>query len=274
MKSSGSVEHTLFEGRRVAFWAAGAGTPLIMVHGSLATSATWRRTAAHLDGAGLRLIAPDLPGWGESDPEPQDCGDLLEYETRSVEAIAQAQSGPVHLVGHSYGCHIVLLAALAGRVPVRSLVLFEPTFVALLQQSGDRAAYEEIERFVGDYRRAFAAGDKWAVRGVIDLWGGAGSFDAMPENARSAIAAWVPRNLRHWESAFERRPTFERLESIQVATTLVQSERAHPVAKLIVRRMHERIAQSRVVEIAGANHFMIFTHPAETARRIRESLST
>jgi pimeloyl-ACP methyl ester carboxylesterase len=109
---------------------------------------------------------------------------------------------------------------------------------------------------------------------VIDLWGGAGSFDAMPENARSAIAAWVPRNLRHWELAFRGGAAFERLDSIQVPTVLVQSERAHPVARLIVRRMHERLAQSRVVEIAGANHFMIFTHPAETARVIRESLST
>jgi len=268
------VEHLIFEGRRVAFLAAGSGAALIMIHGSLATSATWRRASANLDGAGLRLIGPDLPGWGESDAEPEDCPDLLEYETRAIEAIAQAQSGPVHLVAHSYGCHIALLTALRGRVPIDSLVLFEPTCIALLQQSRDHEAYDEMRRFVDDYRRAFEAGDKRAVRGVIDLWGGAGSFDAMPENARNAIAAWVPRNLRHWQLAFEGRPAFERLESIAVPTTLVQSERAHPVAKLIVRRMHERLAQSRVMEIAGANHFMIFTHPAETARVIRESLST
>jgi len=265
------VQHILFEDRRVAFLTAGSGAPVIMIHGSLATSATWRRASANLDGSGLRLIAPDLPGWGESDAEPKDCADLLEYETRAVEAVAQAQSGPVHLVAHSYGCHIALLAALRGRVPVRSLVLFEPTFVALLQRSGDRDAYNEVKRFVDEYRRAFATGDRWAVRGVIDLWGGAGSFDAMPENARSAIAAWVPRNLRHWESAFGGGAAFERLDSIQVPTILVQSERAHPVARLIARRMHERIAQSRVVELAGANHFMIFTHPAETARIIRDA---
>lgn len=268
------TEHLLVEGRRVAFWTAGSGTPVILVHGSLATSATWRRTAANLDGAGLRLIAPDLPGWGESEAEPEDCADLLEHETRAIEAIARAERAPVHLVGHSYGCNIALLAALRERIAVRSLVLFEPTLVALLRQTGDRDAYDGMERFVEDYRRAFTAGDRWAVRGVIDLWGGAGSFDAMPENARSAIAAWVPRNLRHWEPAFEGRRAFERLDSIRVPTTLVLSERAHPVARLIARRMHERIGQSRVVEIAGANHFMIFTHPAETARIIRESPST
>jgi pimeloyl-ACP methyl ester carboxylesterase len=243
----------------------------VLVHGSLATSATWRRTAAQLDGAGLRLVVPDLPGWGESEAEPPGCDDLLEYETRAVEALARAQGGPVDLVAHSYGCNIALLAALAGRLPVRSLVLFEPTLVALLRETGDRDAYREIERFVEDYRRAFAAGDKYAVRGVIDLWGGAGSFEAMPQGARDAISAWVPRNLRHWEPAFAGRHAFTRLESIGVPTTLVLSQRAHPAARLIVRRMHERIAASRVVEVAGANHFVIFTHPADTARIIREA---
>ncbi|HEV3009681.1 MAG TPA: alpha/beta hydrolase [Burkholderiales bacterium] len=263
-----------FEGRRLAFWTAGSGIPTILIHGSLATSSTWRRAAANLDGAGLQLIAPDLPGWGESEAEPENCPDLIEYETRAIEALAQEQREPVVLVAHSYGCIVALLAVLRGRIALRSLVLFEPTLVALLRQTGDRGAYDEMERFVADYRRAFAAGDKYAARGVIDLWGGAGSFEAMPEAARNAIAAWVPRNLRHWQPAFERRSMFEQLDSIKVPTTLVQSERAHPTARLIVRRMHERIAGSRVVEIAGANHFLILTHPADTARVIRESLST
>jgi pimeloyl-ACP methyl ester carboxylesterase len=263
--------HLVLEGRRVAFWTAGSGTPVVLVHGSLATSATWRRTAASLEGTALRLIAPDLPGWGESEPEPQDCADLLDHETRAIEAIARAQPEPVHLVGHSYGCNIALLAALAGRIPVRSLVLFEPTLVALLRQSGDVDAYDEIERFVDGYRRAHDAGDRRAVATVIDLWGGPGSFDAMPENARNAIATWVPRNLRHWKPAFQPDPAFERLQSIGVLTTVVVSERAHPAARLIARRLQERLTHGRVVEIAGANHFMIFTHPAETARIIRES---
>jgi hypothetical protein len=35
--------------------------------------------------------------------------------------------------------------------------------------------------------------------------------------------------------------------------------------------MHERHAKSRVVEMAGANHFMIFTHATETASIIRQA---
>ncbi|MFL6574846.1 MAG: alpha/beta fold hydrolase, partial [Burkholderiales bacterium] len=89
------MEHILFEGRRLAFWSAGSGSSVILIHGSLATSSTWRRAAANLEGAGLRLIAPDLPGWGESEAEPENCPNLVEYETRAIEALAQAQGGPV-----------------------------------------------------------------------------------------------------------------------------------------------------------------------------------
>jgi pimeloyl-ACP methyl ester carboxylesterase len=267
------MDHLLPGNRRLAYSAAGDGAPVILIHGSLATSATWRRVAASLEGARLRLIAPDLPGWGSSDPEPDDCADLLDYEANAVESLARAQGGAVHVVAHSYGCNVALLVALAGRVPVRSLVLFEPTLVALLRQAGDREAYEEIERFVQAYRREHAAGERDAVRGVIDLWGGAGSYDAMPEAARAAIAAWVPRNLRHWRPAFEGSSALERLDGLRVPTWLVLSERAHPSARLIARRMEQRIAHSRVVEIAGANHFMIFTHPAETAGVIRAAVA-
>jgi pimeloyl-ACP methyl ester carboxylesterase len=180
----------------------------------------------------------------------------------------------VHLIGHSYGGNLALYVALAKQIAVRSLVLFEPTLVQLLRYTGDREPYAEIEHFVAGYRKAYAAGDKWAARGVIDFWGGPGSFDAMPENARIAIAGWVPRNLRHWAPAFQRHALFEQLDRLRIPVTVVLSERAHPTAKLIARRLQERIAGSQVREIAGANHFMIVTHPAETARIIRESFFT
>lgn len=265
------MEHILHEGRRLAYWAAGSGAPALCIHGSLATSSTWRRTAANLEGAGVKLVALDLPGWGESEPEPADCADLFEYEARAIEALARAQDAPVHLVGHSYGGNLALYVALSGNIPVRSLVLFEATLVQLLRHTGDLEPYREIERFVADYRRAHAAGDKWAARGVIDFWGGPGSFEAMPENARNAIAAWVPRNLRHWEPAFQRHALFEQLDRLRVPVTMVLGERAHPTARLIAQRLRERIAQGRVLEIAGANHFMIVTHAVETARIVREA---
>ena len=265
------MESIAWNGRRIAYSQAGAGAPLVLVHGSLATSACWRKVAANLDGAPCRVLMPDLPGWGESEPPPADCRDLIEYEAAAIEALAHDCAAPVHLAGHSHGGNIALVMALGGRIPVRSLTLFEPVLCTLLSLT-DPEPFKEISGFANAYRSAFEAGDAWAVRKVIDLWGGAGSFDAMSEIARKAISAWTAQNLRHWKDGFAYRIDPEALRSLRVPTALVQSEHAHPIARLIVRRLHELIPRSRVVEMPAATHFMVLTHPAETARILAESL--
>ena len=266
------MESIEWNGRRLAYSQAGAGAPLVLVHGSLATSACWRKVAASLNGTACRVLMPDLPGWGESEAPPLECRDLLDYETAAIEALARNCAAPVHLAGHSHGGNIALIAALGGRIPVRSLTLFEPVFCTLLSLT-DPEQYKEISAFASGYREAFEAGDRWAVRRVIDFWGGAGSFDAMSEIARTAISAWTAQNLRHWKDGFAYRADPEALRSLRVPTVLVQSEQAHPIARLIIRRLHELIPRSRVVEMPATTHFMVLTHPAETARVLAGSLS-
>jgi pimeloyl-ACP methyl ester carboxylesterase len=45
---------------KVAFGDAGAGAPLVLVHGSPAEGRAWGRVARHLPG--FRVLTPDLPG--------------------------------------------------------------------------------------------------------------------------------------------------------------------------------------------------------------------
>lgn len=53
-------------GHRMAWVEGGAGPPLVLLHGNLASSYLWRKVLGHLEGVG-RLIAPDLMGMGSSD---------------------------------------------------------------------------------------------------------------------------------------------------------------------------------------------------------------
>jgi len=222
---------------------------------------------ASLDLTFCNAVTLDLPDWGESDPSPADCTGLVEYEAAAVAAVAaQTNIGAVHLVGHSHGGAVAIAAALSGRVALQSLTLFEPLPVSLLSDLGDVDAYGELTRFVSEYREAFDAGDPWAVRGVIDLWGGTGAFEAMSSAARGAIAAGTAQNIRQWQGNFAFRPTLNALRSLTIPTMLVQSERANPIAKLIIQRLHELIRGSSVAEIAGANHLLIHTHPSECGR--------
>ncbi len=79
----------------------GDGRPVLLLHGWPEHHYTWRHLLADPP-EGLRLIAPDLPGYGWSGPAPhrwakdEVAGDLLAL----MEAVV---SDPVVLVGHDWG---------------------------------------------------------------------------------------------------------------------------------------------------------------------------
>jgi pimeloyl-ACP methyl ester carboxylesterase len=261
------MEFARLKGQRIGYWSTGSGAPVVLVHGSFATSSAWKRFAASL-GEKARCVALDLPGWGESEPLPAHSG-AVDLQAAAVEAVAKNLGHePVHLAGHSHGGTIALAAALAGRVPLRSLTLFEPLPVSLLAQTGDGKTLDEIVAFVSRYRRAFEAGDKWAARSVIDLWGGPGSFDAMAPAVRDFIATGTAQNLRDWEGNFAFHPSPEALQTLRVPTTIVLGASSHRIAKLLGRRLSESTPGSKLIELEGASHFMIHTHAADSARQI------
>jgi len=256
-------------GRRVAYTTVGSGAPMIFVHGSFASRAAWRRLIARLDTSTCSAITLDLPGWGESDASPEDCQSLVEYEAAAVEAVAaQVNAKSIHLVAHSHGGPVALAVALAGRVDIRALTLFEPLPIFLLGKGEE--AHIELSRFVAEYQRVFEAGDSSAARAVVDLWGGAGSFEAMSATAREVIAAGAAQNIRQWKGNFAFRPAPDALRELHIPATLVHSDGAHDIARLFIQRLQDLFLESSVVEIAGASHFLIHTHAEECARIVAQ----
>ena len=66
-----------------------------------------------------------------------------------------ALDGDVHLVGHSYGGLVALELARAGRLPVRSLYVYEPVLFASLRERVDdisAEAADEVRRVYADRR--------------------------------------------------------------------------------------------------------------------------
>jgi pimeloyl-ACP methyl ester carboxylesterase len=55
---------------KLAYREVGAGSPLILIHGSPGDRRSWSRLVLRLAGH-HRVIAPDLPGHGDSDPCPR-----------------------------------------------------------------------------------------------------------------------------------------------------------------------------------------------------------
>ena len=60
-------------GKRIAYLEAGAGDPIVLLHGNPTSSYLWRNIIPELEGCG-RIIAPDLIGQGDSDKLPAEDG--------------------------------------------------------------------------------------------------------------------------------------------------------------------------------------------------------
>lgn len=66
------------------------GTPVLLVHGNPTWSFLWRKVIARLEGTGLRLVAPDLLGFGTSDKPRRPRDHQLE---RHVDVIGRLVEG-------------------------------------------------------------------------------------------------------------------------------------------------------------------------------------
>jgi pimeloyl-ACP methyl ester carboxylesterase len=132
----------------------GEGTPVVLVHGSLALGADEWEAQRPLADAGYQLLVPDRRGYGRS---PRAEGeDFL----RDADDIVELMGDGAHLVGHSYGGLGVLFAAARRPEATLSLTVLEPAAFALGQDDpAGRALVTEV-RDMWDHQVADA---EWVV---------------------------------------------------------------------------------------------------------------
>jgi pimeloyl-ACP methyl ester carboxylesterase len=100
------------DGLKVRCLEQGKGAAVLLLHGaSLGSSAdVWARNLAPLAAHGLRVIAPDLPGFGHTDnPADQSLGYRQRFVTLLMDALELERAS---LVGHSQAGRIALALAL------------------------------------------------------------------------------------------------------------------------------------------------------------------
>lgn len=107
-------------------WEGGSGEPLLLVHGNLSNGAVWREQLTLLP-EGIRGIAPDLRGYGDSEAAPVDATRGLRDFADDLVALLDALGlDAVHVAGHSLGGGVALQLALDAPQRVRSLTLVAP----------------------------------------------------------------------------------------------------------------------------------------------------
>jgi haloalkane dehalogenase len=100
---------------RLHVMEAGRGPTAVFLHGNPTWGFLWRKVAAPLAAAGLRVVLPDLAGLGLSDKPRDPRFHTIESHARLVGALLdEVAPGPIVLVLHDWGGPIGL-AALADR---------------------------------------------------------------------------------------------------------------------------------------------------------------
>lgn len=119
---------------RMNVWTAGPddGTPVLLVHGNITTGGFWKYVAEALAAADptIRVIAPDLRSFGDTEPKPVDAttglGDMVADVRGLLEILGLTDGCRVHAAGWSMGGGILQRYALAHPDDFASMTLIAP----------------------------------------------------------------------------------------------------------------------------------------------------
>jgi pimeloyl-ACP methyl ester carboxylesterase len=123
-----SVREVQVGDHRWSYLESGEGPLVVLVHGFTGSKENWLPLMRQL--RGQRVIAPDLPGWGESERKPgADYGPVAQAD-RLHEFLASLGTKPALVVGHSMGGQILGLLAVRHPEDVGPIVLMSSAGVA------------------------------------------------------------------------------------------------------------------------------------------------
>jgi haloalkane dehalogenase len=233
----------------------------VLVHGYPESSYMWRHALPALAGAGWRALAPDLPGYGDSEPDPPGTWE------RHIEAlerfVGELDLGPVALVTHDWGVPIGLRWACDHPGSARALVISDGGFFA------DRRWHDlanvmrtpgEGERLMRSYTRELFGE---ALRAVSS-----GMTDEALDEYWKAFADDT-RRLAHLElyrsGDFEKLEPYEgRVAQLGVPTLIVWGEQDRFAGVKMAHRFHDELPGSELRIFDEAGHFVWEDVPEES----------
>lgn len=259
---------------------AGAGTPVILLHGLGATNTSFLPTFLDLS-RDYRVIAPDLPGFGESG-KPVRSYDPEFYAKWVIGFMNELGIERAYLVGNSMGGRISVETALRAPERVDKVALLAPSSAFIR-----RREFERIVRFlrpelalvplplprrqvVGSIRRLFHRPER-----LRDVWyeSAADEFIRVFQKPRGRIAFFSAARQIYLEQPYGESGFWDRLPQLSRPALFIWGERDWLVPARFERHVERCLPQATSIVLEDCGHVPQYELPEETHRLVRDFLT-
>ena len=242
-------------GSTAAWREAGAGPPLVLVHGAGGSADLWAPQFHGLADV-ARVVAPDLPGHGRAPGRGKPS--IAAYAEWLGTFLGTLRAGRAVVVGHSMGGAVA-----------QALALHAPGRLAGLVLIGTGAKLRVLPRLVDLLRERPREGQSL----IQDLAFAAGTPRECGEVVDRVLRQGAPLVTLGDYLACDRFDVRSELARIRLPTLVVAGAEDRLTPPTYARFLADRIPGARLVEIPDAGHFPQLEQPRAVNAAIREFLA-
>ncbi|MFT4936119.1 MAG: pimeloyl-ACP methyl ester carboxylesterase [Pseudoalteromonas distincta] len=250
---------------------AGDGDRLALcLHGFPESRFSWRAQMPLLAELGYRVWAPDLRGYGETEPRPQDVDSYrMERLLEDVAALIDAAGArEVMLVAHDWGAAVAWTFAARKVRPLTRLIIMNvphpAVFAQVLRRSPKqmlRSWYMAFFQIPGLPERLLLANDARAIRRAFS--GMAKDKSRFPDTVLDRYAADAKRpgamtGMINWYRAAARHPDFMRepWAKIEIPTLVIWGEADAALGLETLEGTDAFVADLQIKRLPGVSHWV------------------
>jgi 3-oxoadipate enol-lactonase len=248
----------------VGYSVAGAGAPVVLIHGLAEDRSSWARVQDALQM--YRTYAYDLRGHGETSLGEAD--ESLAQLGSDLLAFLEGVSGPAVCVGYSLGGTIVLWAA-AARPALIAHAIVAGTSSVVGRRAGE--FFEQRIQTLKNDLSAFA--DDLRTDTAAQLIAAAGAADAVTQKRLAAVGdggGYI--NAARAMARLVEEPLTSILPRIQCPVDIIGGEKDSFCPPKAAAMLMRDLREAHYHEIKGAGHLMSIDNPAAYAGAIKQSL--
>jgi pimeloyl-ACP methyl ester carboxylesterase len=249
----------------IAYQRAGSGPPLVLLHGFISDSRTWRHQVEDLS-RDFDVVAWDTPGCGKSSDTGEDFS-MEQYADCLAGFLDGLGVASAHLLGVSWGgtLGIVYNSRFPGRVS--SLVL-SGAYAGWTGSLGAEAAKQRLARCL---RESEMPAEEWVPSWVPEAFSNTASNQLLDEYA-SIMVGFHPVGFRAMSRAVA--PDFrDLLPLVDVPTLLIWGEGDTRSPMNVGQAMCDSIRGARLVVIPNAGHVSSMEQPERFNAEVRTFLN-